>query len=112
MSPTGTKFRLRALTAADESEVSDLILFEANDGGQIIHANPGTTNMLVLERGVVGFENFKHADGRDVPFRLRKLANGREVADLSFVEHLAHKHVVELAQAISARTKLTDDDKD
>jgi hypothetical protein len=112
LDPNGTKWRCRALSAADERELNDAIVFELDGDAQLYHANRGTTNALVLERGVVGVENFKTSDGRDVPFRLKKLANGREVADLSFLDFLQAKHVTELAMAIEARMRVSEDDKD
>lgn len=112
LDPNGTKWKCRALSAADEREITDGLGFSQGDDALIYHANRGTTNMLVLERGIVGIENFKTADGRDVPFKLKKLANGREVADIGFLDYLDRKHIMELALVIEARTKVSEDDKD
>ena len=112
LDPNGTKFRCRALSAADEREISDAIAFSIDDKQQLYHVNRGSTNMLVLERGVVGIENFKTADGRDVPFKKLKLGNGREVADTSFADCLERRHVLELTLAIESRTKVPESDKD
>lgn len=109
--PNGTWWKLRALPAWVHAQVQDLIQFELRSDGQLVHANRGTIMRLVLEHGVAGVEQWKDAQGHDVPFRMRT-ANGRDVADLSFLDYLKPAHQVELSNAVELRQKVTIEESD
>lgn len=104
--PEGTWFTLRALPSWVEAQVSDAIEFELTDDGQLVHQNRGTITRMQLQHGVVGIRNFREADGKDVPFKMETM-NGREVAQLGFMEYLTISQRVELANAIALRQKVT-----
>lgn len=104
--PNGTWWTLRSLPAFIEAQIQDLIRFELKESGQLIHANRGTIERLVLEHGVVSVENWKDEKGNDIVIRRVTSAGGKDIADLAFLDRLAPRHRVELANAISARQKV------
>lgn len=104
--PNGTWWVLRALPAFIEAQVQDLIRFELTGEGQLVHANRGTIERLVLEHGVVSVENWRDEKGNEISIRRRTSAGGKDVADLDFLDRLSSRHRVELANAISARVKV------
>lgn len=104
--PNGTWWGLRALPAYIEAQVQDLIRFELTVEGQLIHANRGTIERLVLEHGVVSVENWKDEKGNDITIRRATSSGGKDVAGLDFLDRLSARHRVELANAISSRQKV------
>jgi hypothetical protein len=103
--PNGTWWNLRSIPAFVEAQIQDLIRFELKEAGQLIHANRGTIERLVLEHGVVSVENWRDENGSDIVVR-RTTVNGKEVAHLDFLDRLSSRHRVELANAISSRQKV------
>lgn len=104
--PNGTWWTLRALPAFIEAQVQDLIRFELTGDGQLVHANRGTIERLVLEHGVVSVENWRDEKGNEIAIRRRTSAGGKDVADLDFLDRLSSRHRVELSNAISGRVKV------
>lgn len=110
--PNGTWWRLKALPAHIEQQITDAIEFEFSEGEtRLVHANRGTVQRLILQHGVDGVENWRDAQGRDVPIKKTTL-NGRDVADLGFIEYLRQDHRAELASAIEQRLRVTVDEAD
>lgn len=109
--PNGTWWHMRALPAWLEAQITDLIHFSIGENVQLVHPNRGTIERLLLTHGIMRVENWKTADGRDVPFKL-KTENGREVADPAFLEYISQKHRAELANAASTRQKVTVEESD
>jgi len=104
--PNGTWWVLRSIPAYIEAQVQDLIRFELTGDGQLVHANRGTIERLVLEHGVVSVENWKDEKSNDITIRRTTSSGGKDVAHLEFLDRLAARHRVELANAISARQKV------
>lgn len=109
--PLGTWWILRALPSEVWAQIEDAMKMQTDPagGGDFLCGNSGTINRLALQYGVVGVENWKDANGRDVPFKLRTL-NGREVADLAFLDYMMPKHWHRLARAVIDRQKVALDE--
>lgn len=103
--PGSTVWTLRAIPAWVDAEIANKIGFERrSDGTEIVHRNAGDVDRLILEHGVVGWENWRDANGQDVP--------PPKKGDLSWLDRLAPKHRTELANAIYFRHKLTPEESD
>lgn len=110
--PEGTWWPLRSVPAHVAAQIADSLELGTKNGEQVYHLNAGTVDRLYLEHGIAGApRNWKDAKGRDVPFRMRTV-NGREVADLAFLDYLEPRHRSELARAVASRTKVTIEESD
>lgn len=106
--PNGTWWTLGAIPAHIQQQIQDAIVWE---GESLIHANRGTVMRLLLEHGVRGVRNWRDADGRDVVIH-RRTVNGREVADLTFLDRISVAHRTELANATDRGRRPTAEEKD
>lgn len=73
---------------------------------QELRSHSGTSELTIVQRGLVGVENFKDADGVDVKF----LLSGGVVAD-AFLDRLANDWRVELSNAISRLSEVLESDR-
>lgn len=107
-----TLFRLRALSAAEQAKVEDQTASLSREDE--IRVRSGSTILEALRLGLVGWEGFRDENGNEVPFRStkRKVA-GVEVpqCDPANLDWLLPEWRRELVEAITARGKLTEDDR-
>lgn len=113
--PDGTFFLCGYLTPRDVADIQDRVAkyeLGALNGTQVMELNVGTRVLIVCERGLRGWRNFRDKDGNDVPFPTRRIS-GREVCDVQkALAYLSTQHRAELAQAIDARQEASTSDSD
>jgi hypothetical protein len=102
--PAGTWWILRSIPAAVQAQIQNEIKWKDAGDGTVMCPNRGTVMRLLIEHGVMGVENWKDADGQPVTIAR---VQGRDVADLRFLDRLAVHHRTELANAIDSRQKVT-----
>lgn len=107
-----TRFKLRSLTAAEQAKVEDQSA--SLSGENEIRVRSGSTVLEALKMALVGWEGFKDQQGNDVPFRsTTRKVNGVDVVqgDVANLDWLAPEWRRELAEAITARGRLTEEDR-
>lgn len=107
-----TVFTLRALTAQQRLALHDL---PHRDASGIINPQVGSMQRAVVRMGLVGWSNFRTADGAIVdPVVVRRDTEGgievRDAVAWSSLNALDVEHLIELAEAILAGNTLTGDD--
>jgi len=111
--PAGTWWTLQALPAYIETRIQNMLEGEiGKDGKTVVRYNRCDVDELILVNGIASVENWKTATGSDVPLKRRKEANGRMVLEQSVLNFIAHKHRLQLANAITERTKVSADEMD
>lgn len=108
VNPNGTIFLLRPLTPAEEAILQNK-QFTWSPSGELQSYNFGTERLTVLEFGLVGWRNFKDANGVDVPFRTKK-SGTKTLCDVENLAVLSLRHRNELVAMHKAHFSLTDDE--
>ena len=106
--PGGTVFLLRPLTPAEEATLQNK-QFTWSPSGELQSYNFGTERLTVLEYGLIGWRNFKDANGAEVPFRTRK-SGSKTTCDVECLAVLSLRHRNELVAAHKAHFALTEDE--
>lgn len=106
-----TVFILGVLSATAEAAIEDALVQVHAD--RSMSAQTGTQTANILRAGLRGWRNFRDARGTDVPFPTSKgrMLGGRATVTDEGLTMLAPKHRKELAEAITERNELTDDDR-
>ncbi len=99
---------MRALPAAIQQRIVDAVLWDVSGGKEILHANRGTTQRMVLEHCVVSVRNWKDEKGQEIQIKMTK----QGTADLAFLDYLTPAHRAELASAGDSRWKVSVSDSD
>jgi hypothetical protein len=102
-----TIFQLRGLTVAEEAQVSDSMLL-AHSGTDEVAFRAGTQQLTVLRFGLRGWENFRTAEGEEVPFESTK-GHPKHVTD-ACLDRLMPKHRQELMNAVMDRGEIKADE--
>jgi hypothetical protein len=104
-----TVFHLRPLTVKQEARISDSLI-AAIPGSEEFRMLSGTHTLEILRAGLTGWENLLDSQGGAVRF---DMTNGhpRIVKD-QCLDRIASKYRTELANAITSRGDMTDDELD
>ena len=106
--PDRTVWILRTLSAGEEAEIQDSAAAVESDGAAI-SVRTGSITLETLRRGLVGVRNFRDEKGAQVVPSFT--VNGRKrVVDDTFISAIRPEHRRELANAISAGGRVTEDD--
>lgn len=98
--PEGTLVTLCYLSAEQHARIQDsLATFLVNSTGGMSEARftSGTHVLETLKYGVVGWKNYRYADGTPVVFRARNVAS---------FDSMSYDHRTELAEAILERVRV------
>jgi len=110
--PNKTVWILRALTPAEEARLQDQVAFSSSDGGQIGYRS-GSVLLDTLRLGVVGWRNFRDADGDEIEVRRKKVGSVNGNRDELHDDCIARIHPDdrrELSNAITAGGRLTEEE--
>lgn len=102
--PDATIFLLRPLTEAEKTRIRDRHVKLV--AGQPEFSEFGTFIGTNLRLGLAGWENFKDAKGREVPFK----QVGRNATENANLSYLSDAHKMELAFAIFNDSEVTEED--
>lgn len=102
-----TIFHLRTLSWAELELVSSQDIIQEPGGNQLIRANHLQKARRILNYGLLGWERFRRADGSPVDFKACQ-ENGRRWIPDQILDCL-HPMAVELANAITERSRLTEE---
>lgn len=106
-----TRFHLIALDVGDEAALQDRLV--AVDGAtKTTRVATGSHALEILRAGLVGWDDFFDAGGNAVPFDVDKSRRmrGRDPVSDASLKRLSPKHRTELADAITERNTIAEDE--
>ena len=100
-----TVWTLRGLSHKERTGVENDLARQESDGA--LSFRVGSQRTRILKAGILGFENLRFADGREVPFEKQ----GQEIHDRT-LDVIPDAYLTELANAITEHGRLTEKDSD
>lgn len=108
-----TVWLLRPMTAREYAEIENRSMRMDSKTNEAIFSS-GTTTLSILKAGLAGVRNLVNDRGEPVPFATKvngRNGNREEVRD-EFLDKIHPRHLKELANAITERGQLTEEDRE